>query len=51
MANEENILNSLIPLDDFKVQMCTDDREERTAIFCFFMATLSLKQCYDKKYF
>jgi len=44
MADEENILNSLVPLEDFKALMGIDDREDRLFRFCLLAASLSIEQ-------
>jgi len=50
MADEENILNSLVSLDDFKALMGIDDREDRTARFCLLTASLSIEQYCKRKF-
>jgi len=50
MANEENILNSLVSLEDFKALMGIDDREDRTARFCLLTASLSIEQYCKRKF-
>jgi hypothetical protein len=48
--SKEKPLYSLIPLEDFKVLMGVDDREDKTARFCLVTSTFSIEQ-YCKRRF
>jgi hypothetical protein len=44
MIPNEKSLYTLIPLEDFKVVLGVDDREDKLAKFCLVTATLSIEQ-------
>jgi hypothetical protein len=43
-GNSQNILYSLIPLDDFKVLLGVDDREDTLSRYCLITATYTVEQ-------
>jgi hypothetical protein len=49
MSNEK-IFYSLMPLDDFKVILGVDDREDKLARFCLVTSTLSIEQFCKRKF-
>jgi hypothetical protein len=52
MNNEKNggsLLYSLIPLDEFKVLLGVDDREDKISRFCLVTATLTIEQYCKRK--
>jgi hypothetical protein len=54
MGNEKtadrNKLNTLIPLDDFKLILNIDDRDDKLARFCLVTGTLTIEQYCERKY-
>jgi len=54
MAQEKNTkanpLYSLIPLEDFKVVLSIDDREEKIARFCLVTSTFSIEQFCKRRF-
>jgi len=56
MAEQENNLYSLIPLDNFKAVLGVDDRDDKLAKFCLVTSTLTIenyckRKLLRKKYF
>ena len=50
METQEKSLNTFISLENFKVLMGVDDKEDRTARFGLLTASLSIEQYYKRKF-
>jgi len=48
-GNSQNALYSLIPLEDFKVLLGVDDREDKISRFCLVTSTLTIEQYCKRK--
>jgi hypothetical protein len=49
--NNENLLHSLIPLEDFKTILTVDDREAALSRYCLVTATYSIEQYCKRRLF